>query len=74
VTSLENWIKNYLNVEGRLISFPSKRKLKIAAMFYIDSLIEPWMEKFIGRRTFSQLLNNMICINPIEKDEINLLC
>lgn len=34
---MEKWIKNFLNIEGKLTSFPSKRKLKIAAMFYIAS-------------------------------------
>ncbi len=37
---MEKWLKNYLNEEGKLISFPAKRKLKIAAMFYIASKIE----------------------------------
>lgn len=37
---MKRWLKNYINKEGKLISYPSKRKLKIAEMFYIASKLE----------------------------------
>lgn len=37
---MDQWLKNYLDKDGRLTMFPSKRKLKIAAMFYIALGIE----------------------------------
>lgn len=37
---MEQWLKNYLDSEGKLTAYPSKRKLKIATMFYIASKLQ----------------------------------
>lgn len=56
---MEKWIKNYLNEEGKLKSYPSKRKLKIAAMFYISSSIEE--EVMYSEKEINDLINKMCC-------------
>lgn len=61
VRDMEKWIKNYLNAEGKLISFPSKRKLKIAAMFYIASRIDE--EKEYSEKEMNDLINQMCCFH-----------
>jgi Uncharacterized protein conserved in bacteria len=61
VKSLENQIKNYLNAEGKLISFPSKRKLKIAAMFYIAASIDE--EVRYSEKEINDIINKMCCFN-----------
>lgn len=58
---LENWIKNYLNEEGKLISFPSKRKLKIAVMFYIASNIDEDVK--YSEKEINEVINKMCCFN-----------
>lgn len=58
---MENWIKNYLNKEGKLISFPSKRKLKIAAMFYIASSIDE--EVKYSEKEINDVINKKCCFN-----------
>ena len=37
---MEEWLKNYLDEEGKVTSYPSKRKLKIATMFYIAETLK----------------------------------
>jgi hypothetical protein len=59
---LEKWIKNYLNAEGKLISFPSKRKLKIAVMFYIVSSI-PDEGVMYSEKEINDIINNMCLFN-----------
>jgi len=59
---LEKWIKNYLNAERKLISFPSKRKLKIAVMFYIASSIPDEGVMYSEKET-NDIINNMCLFN-----------
>ncbi len=58
---MENWIKSYLNEEGKLISFPSKRKLKIAAMFYIASSIDEDVK--YSEKEINDVINKICCFN-----------
>lgn len=58
---MENWIKNYLNEEKKLISYPSKRKLKIAAMFYIATSIDA--EVKYSEKEINDVINKMCCFN-----------
>lgn len=58
---MEHWIKNYLNEEGKLISFPSKRKLKIATMFYIASSICDGI--MYSEKEINDLINKKCCFN-----------
>jgi hypothetical protein len=69
VKSLENWIKNYLNMEGKLISFPSKRKLKIAAMFYIASDIDEDVK--YSEMEINDVINKKCCSKCGEKQNEN---
>ena len=57
----KKWLKNYLNEEGRLISFPSKRKLKIASMFYIASRIDAGVQ--FSEKEMNDIINKMCCFN-----------
>lgn len=59
--NLEKWLKNYLNADGKLISFPSKRKLKIAAMFYIASSINE--EVKYSEKEINDVINQICCFN-----------
>lgn len=59
---MEKWIKNYLNAEGKLISFPSKRKLKIAVMFYIASSISDEVVMY-SEKEINNIINNMCLFN-----------
>lgn len=61
VRDMENWLKNYLNAEGKLMSFPSKRKLKIAAMFYIASSIEEEIK--YSEKEINDVINKMCCFH-----------
>jgi hypothetical protein len=61
VKNLEKWIKNYLNEEGKLKAFPSKRKLKIAAMFYIASSIDDNVK--YSEKEMNELINKKCCFN-----------
>lgn len=54
---MERWIKNYLNAEGKLISFPSKRKLKVAAMFYIAASVDEGV--MYSEKEINDMINNM---------------
>lgn len=58
---MDNWLKNYLNAEGKLISFPSKRKLKVAAMFYIAASIDE--EVTYSEKEINDLISKMCCFN-----------
>ncbi len=58
---MKQWIKNYLNEEGKLISFPSKRKLKVAAMFYIVSSIDENVK--YSEKEINDLINQQCCFN-----------
>ncbi len=58
---MKNWIKHYLNTEGKLTSFPSKRKLKVAAMFYIASNIDD--EVKYTEKEINDVINKMCCFN-----------
>lgn len=58
---MENWIKNYLNEDGKLISYPSKRKLKIAAMFYIASTIDEGVK--YSEKEINDVINKICCFN-----------
>ena len=59
--NLENHLKNYLNPEGKLISFPAKRKLKIASMFYIASNIDH--EVMYSEKEINEIINKICCFN-----------
>lgn len=54
---MEKWIKNYLDKEGILISFPAKRKLKIAAMFYLVSGMEDGVK--YSEKEINNVINKM---------------
>ena len=56
---MEKWLKNYLNEEGKLITFPSKRKLKIADMFYIASKIEVGVQ--FTEKEINEVINERCC-------------
>jgi hypothetical protein len=56
---MEQWIKNYLNVEGKLTAYPSKRKLKIAAMFYIAATITDGV--MYTEKEMNDAINQMCC-------------
>lgn len=58
---LQQWIKNYLNEEGKLKAFPSKRKLKIAAMFYIASSIDDGI--MYSEKEMNDQINTMCSFN-----------
>lgn len=58
---MEKWLKNYLDAEGRLLSFPAKRKLKIAAMFYIASYIND--EEMYSEKEINDAINRKCCFN-----------
>jgi hypothetical protein len=52
-------LKNYLDQNGKLTTFPSKRKLKIAAMFYIVAGIEKGVE--YSEKELNESINRMCC-------------
>ena len=56
---MEIILKNYLNPEGKLKTFPSKRKLKIAAMFYIATRIDK--EKMYTEKEINDVINERCC-------------
>ncbi|MGB4661097.1 MAG: DUF2087 domain-containing protein [Mobilitalea sp.] len=56
---LDKWLKNYLNEEGKLLSFPSKRKLKIAAMFYITAKIDDRVK--YTEKEINAIIDGMCC-------------
>lgn len=56
---MENWLKNYLNEDRKLISFPSKRKLKIASMFYIASNIDEGV--MYSEKEINAVINHKCC-------------
>lgn len=58
---MEKWIKNYMNEEGKLTSFPSKRKLKIAAMFYIASSIDE--EVMYSEKEINETIDKLCCFH-----------
>ncbi|MDR1569562.1 MAG: DUF2087 domain-containing protein [Oscillospiraceae bacterium] len=52
----EKELKNFLDNEGRLISYPSKLKLKIIALFYLASKFESG--KKYSEKEINQILQN----------------
>lgn len=59
VNLLEQLLKNYLDKEGKLTRFPSKRKLKLAAMFYIASGIEAGVK--YSEKEMNEVINHKCC-------------
>lgn len=50
---LEQILKNFLDADGKLVSFPAKRKMKLYALFYLAQKIEPnreYTEREINER------------------------
>lgn len=47
MTELKSVLRNFLDGEGKLTAFPAKRKMKIAALFYLS-------EKFEAGRDYSE--------------------
>ena len=51
---MKDKLKHFLDAQGRLISFPAKRKMKIVALFYLA-------EKFEAGKTYSEIeINNIL--------------
>ena len=58
---MEQLLKNYLDHEGKLKSFPSKRKLKVAAMFYISASISEGVR--YTEKEMNEVINSRCCFN-----------
>lgn len=54
-------LKNFLDINGRLISFPSKRKMKLCALVYLSEKFE--MGKTYSEKEVNTLLNNWHTFN-----------
>ncbi len=48
-------LKNFLDNRNRLTAFPSKRKMKLAALFYLAGKLEP------GRSYAEKEINELLC-------------
>lgn len=58
---MEQWLKNYIDHEGKLKAFPSKRKLKIAAMFYITESISEGVK--YTEKEINEVINSRCSFN-----------
>lgn len=54
-------LKNYLDNEQRLILYPSKRKYKILALFYLASKFEK--HEYYTEKEINEILNNYHSFN-----------
>ena len=61
VLDLTKELKNFLDDEGRLISYPSKYKLKIMSLFYLASKFEP--SKDYSEQEVNELLAAWHCFD-----------
>jgi hypothetical protein len=48
-------IKNFLDQNNRLVSFPAKRKMKLHALYYLSTKFEP--SKTYSEKEFNDILN-----------------
>ena len=58
---MEKWLKNYLDSSGKLSMYPSKRKLKIAVMFYIANQLEA--HKAYTEKEMNEAINEICTFN-----------
>lgn len=58
---MEKWLKNYLDSSGKLSIYPSKRKLKLAAMFYVANQLDA--RKTYTEKEINEAINNICTFN-----------
>lgn len=61
MNDMKEILKNFLDNEGKLISYPSKRKMKLYALIYLSDKFEK--DKTYSEKEVNALLNNWHTFN-----------